>query len=78
MRLLQLGLRQDGRQSVPADFGLAPPVIGADVAHALLVRVHVLRVVPTLARQSDLGQGALLEERVEGELLVLIFISVAA
>lgn len=53
--LLQLGLGQNGRQSVSADFGLASSVIGAHVAHALLVRVHVLHVVATLARQGDLG-----------------------
>lgn len=35
--LLQLGLRQNGRQGVSADFGLASSVIGAHVAHALLV-----------------------------------------
>lgn len=35
--LLQLGLRQNGGQSVPADFGLAASVIRAHVAHTLLV-----------------------------------------
>lgn len=53
--LLQVRLRQNGGQSVSADFGLASSVIRAHVAHALLVRVHVLHVVATLTGQGDLG-----------------------
>lgn len=53
--LLQLRLMQDGGQSVSTDFGLASSVIGAHVAYALLVRVHVLHVVTTMTGQGDLG-----------------------
>lgn len=51
----QLRLRQNGWQGVPTNFGLALSVVGAHVAHTLLVRVHVLHVVAPLTGQGDLG-----------------------
>lgn len=76
--LSQLGLGQDGRQRVPARLGLASSAVAAQVADALLVRVHVLNV----GGQSDPRERALLEtaaERLDGRLhatYMLGFISI--
>lgn len=44
-----------------ADFGLGLSVVGGRVPHALLVRVHLLHVVPSVAVQGDLGERGVLE-----------------
>lgn len=61
--LLQLRLGQNGRQRVSADFRLSLSVVGGRVPHALLVRVHLLHVVPSVSVsvQGDLGERAVLQ-----------------
>lgn len=64
--LLQLRLGKDGRQRVSADFCLSLSVVGGRVPHALLVRVHLLHVVPSVSVQGDLGERAVLDRPGEG------------
>lgn len=59
--LLQLRLGENGGQSVSADFRLSRSVVGGHVPHAVLIRVHLLHVVPPVAVQGDLGEGAILD-----------------
>lgn len=58
---LQLRLRENGRQRVSADFDLGLPVVRGHVSHALLIRVHLLHVVPAVTVQGDLGERAILD-----------------
>lgn len=49
-----------------ADFCLSLSVVGGRVPHALLVRVHLLHVVPSVSVQGDLGERAVLDRPGEG------------
>lgn len=57
---LQLRLGENGGQRVSAHFGLSRSVVRGHVSQALLIRVHLLHVVPAVAVQGDLGEGAVL------------------
>lgn len=59
--LLQLTLGKNGRQRVSADFCLSLSVVRGRVPHALLIRVHLLHIVPSVNVQGDLGERAVLE-----------------
>lgn len=67
--LLQLSFGKNGRQRVSAAFCLRLPVVRGRVPRALLVRVHLLQVVPSVAVRGDLGERAVLKHhgRAAGE-----------
>lgn len=65
---LQLRLGENGGQSVSADFDLSLSVVRGHVSHALLIRVHLLHVVPAVTVQGDLGERAILDGQSTREL----------